>query len=233
MREIELLMQFNLTSNEASIYHTLLTNGSLNGYQIAKITGISRSNTYTCLSSLVDKGCAYVVDGESKLYSPLSVGEFCSNRIRALKNAGEELESLIISGSDNVPEYITIKGTEHIKDKISNIIEGTKKRIYISAVYEVLERFDEQLAMLSSENIKVVIITDRKTGIKGASEFIADEPPGQIRIISDSSRVLTGDFEGPTCLYSEKKNLVELIKDSIRNEMTLTELKSRQSTAGK
>ncbi len=225
MREIELLMQFNLTSNEASIYYTLLTNGSLNGYKIAKITGISRSNTYTSLASLVDKGCAYVVDGESTLYSPLSIDEFCSNRIRALKNASEELEALLPAGSISVPEYITIKGAAHIKDKISNIIENSKQRIYISGPYEVLEQFKNLLSSLAADNIKVVIITDKKAGISGASEFISEEPQGQVRIISDSSRVLTGDFDGPTCLYSEKKNLVKLIKDSIRNEMTLIELK--------
>ena len=225
MREIELLMQFNLTSNEASIYYTLLTNGSLNGYRIAKITGISRSNTYTSLASLVDKGCAYVVDGESTIYSPLSIGEFCSNRIRALKAASEELESLMPDGIITVPEYITIKGAAHIKDKISNILESTKKRIYISGPYEVLEQFKDKLSSLASANIKVVIITDQKADINGSSEFISEEMPGQLRIISDSSRVLTGDFDGPTCLYSEKKNLVKLIKDSIRNEMTLIELK--------
>ena len=233
MRETELLMQFNLTSNEASIYYALLSHGSLNGYQIAKLTGISRSNTYTSLSSLVDKGCAYVVDGESTLYSPLAIDEFCANRVRALEEAAKELEMLVPSGSENVPEYITIKGAAHIKDKISNIIDNTKKRIYISMPYDVLEQFKAQLSQLVSQGIKVVVISERPAGIEGASEYVAVELPGQVRLISDSSRVLTGDFDGPSCLYSEKKNLVELIKDSIRNEMTLIELKGRNSTAVK
>ena len=224
--EIELLTQFNLTSNEALIYYTLLTNGSLNGYQIAKITGVSRSNTYASLSSLVDKGCAYVVDGESKIYSPLDISEFCSNRIRNLETAKNKLIELVPSGTANEPEYITIKGAEHIKDKISNIIEGTKQRIYLSMPKKVLDLYEPMIVSLASDKIKVVIITDCAADIEKASVYISAEPLYQVRIIADSSKVLTGDFEGPTCLYSEKKNLVELIKDSIRNEMTLIQLKN-------
>ena len=59
---VERLTQFGLTRHEAAIYLTLLAEGDLNGYEVAKITGISRSNTYTSLASLVEKGGAYVIE---------------------------------------------------------------------------------------------------------------------------------------------------------------------------
>jgi len=229
MREIDLLTQFNLTSNEASIYYALLTNGSLNGYQIAKITGISRSNTYNSLAALVEKGCAYKIDGESTLYSPLSIEEFCSNRIRSLESAKNELAELIPQGTESEQEYVTVTGAEHIRNKISNMIADTDKRIYMSLPHDVLDVFRDDILKIAAKNIKVVLITDRYEVIAGITVFISDEPIVQVRIISDSAKVLTGDFDGPSCLYSEKKNLVELIKDSIKNEMTLIELKKNKT----
>ena len=42
----ERLMEFGLTRQEASIYQCLLTEGKVTGYEVAKQTGISRSNAY-------------------------------------------------------------------------------------------------------------------------------------------------------------------------------------------
>ena len=227
MRETDLLCQFNLTSNEAAIYYALLKGGSLNGYQIAIATGISRSNTYNSLASLVEKGCAYKVKGDSTLYSPLSVEEFCTNRLRSLENAKKELVSLIPETAADESEYITIKGAEHIRDKISNMITDTKKRIYLSIPFKVLDFVRTDILSLAAKGIKAVLITDEDTDLKGVTLYVTDEPVKQVRIISDSSKVLTGDFDGPTCLYSEKANLVELIKDSVKNEMTLIEIRKQ------
>lgn len=229
MRELELLSQFNLTINEASIYYTLLTKGNLNGYQIAKLTGISRSNTYISLASLVEKGCAYKIDGESTLYSPLSIEEFCSNRIRNLENAKKELSSLIPISSTKEQEYITVTGAEHIKNKISNMIANTEKRIYLSLPCKVFYYFERDLKKLADNNIKVVLITDEQCKIKNIKVYVSGESIKQVRIICDSARVLTGDFYGPSCLYSEKENLVKLLKDSIKNEMKLIDLKTNKS----
>ena len=41
---------------------TLLAEGRLTGYEATKLTGISRSNTYTALAGLVEKGAAYVLE---------------------------------------------------------------------------------------------------------------------------------------------------------------------------
>ena len=59
---IEGLTKFNLTKQEATLYVQLLKAGTLTGYEAAKQTGISRSNTYTALAGLVEKGAAYVLE---------------------------------------------------------------------------------------------------------------------------------------------------------------------------
>ena len=227
MEAIELLSQFNLTSNEASIYYSLLTRGRMNGYQLAKMSGISRSNTYTSLSSLVEKGCAYTIEGESTLYSPLSINEFCGNRLRTLETVKDKLMALAPQKCEDPQGYMTIAGNAHIRDKIKNMMQETSKRIYLSASKSVLDLFSTEIEALAANGIKVVIITDEAAILANVRIYLSSTPIKQVRIISDSTKVLTGDFEefgDASCLYSEKKNLVALIKDSIKNEMTLIEM---------
>ena len=49
MDNVERLMEFGLTRHEASLYILLTLEGSLNGYEAAKQSGISRSNAYNAL----------------------------------------------------------------------------------------------------------------------------------------------------------------------------------------
>ncbi|MBQ1972700.1 MAG: helix-turn-helix domain-containing protein [Treponema sp.] len=62
---IENLIAFNLTRQEAAIYVKFLNHGEMSGYEVAKETGISRSNVYSALQSLAEKGALYLIEGES------------------------------------------------------------------------------------------------------------------------------------------------------------------------
>ena len=72
----ERLMEFGLTRQEASIYQCLLTEGKVTGYEVAKQTGISRSNAYNSLASMTEKGAAYLVEAVS--YTHLTLPTICS-----------------------------------------------------------------------------------------------------------------------------------------------------------
>ena len=72
--------------------------------------------------------------------------------------------------------------------------------------------------------LKVVLITTPTCQLPGALIYYRAKAPGEIRLIADSSYVLTGELSPNkeiTCLYSRNKNLVQLIKDSLTNEIQL------------
>ena len=92
MNLIEGLTNFNLTKQEATLYVLLLKSGQMTGYEAAKQTGISRSNTYTALAGLVDKGAAYVLEeGKVTRYTPVPADEFCSNKISCLEEIKKDI----------------------------------------------------------------------------------------------------------------------------------------------
>ena len=68
MSYIDDLMQFGLTRQESAIYYALLSEGMMTGYEAAKVSGVSRSNAYTALAALVDKGAAHVAEERHIMY---------------------------------------------------------------------------------------------------------------------------------------------------------------------
>jgi sugar-specific transcriptional regulator TrmB len=224
---VERLTQFGLTRHEAVIYLTLLSDGDLNGYEVAKATGISRSNTYTSLASLVEKGGAFVIEEATIRYTPVSIDEFCENKIRKLQESKADLIRTIPSKRTAVEGYITIKGETNILNKLRNMILEANERVYISVPNPILDLIVADIEQAIFRGIKMVIITNGTFSLAGSTIYIADQPLQQIRLIADSTNVLTGDInngEHSTCLYSQKQNLVDLFKDSMKNEIKLIEI---------
>ncbi|MCI8899721.1 MAG: TrmB family transcriptional regulator [Lachnospiraceae bacterium] len=225
----EKLVQFGLTRQEANIYLCLLQNKDLSGYEVSKITGISRSNVYSALASLVEKGAAYLLEGETNKYTAVLVEEFCENRIRRLADLERELAAQIPQIGNSSEGYITISSHRHIMDKIYNMLEHVEHRVYLSMPAVYLEQFRDHLERLAADGKKVVILAGDLPAaeIKGSILYRTDKRDGQLRLIVDSSYVLTGEMTGSvtdSCLYCGQKNFVDVFKDSLRNEIKLTQL---------
>ena len=122
---------------------------------------------------------------------------------------------------------MTIRGEKHILDKVRNMISEAKERVYLSASNEILQCLAEDIKQAINRSIKIVIITNIPVSIGGATVYIDEKSDRRLGIIADSSNVLTGDLEDgeySTCLYSGKKNLIDLFKESMRNEIKLIEI---------
>lgn len=231
MNLIEGLTNFNLTKQEATLYVLLLKAGQLTGYEAAKQTGISRSNTYTALAGLVEKGAAYVLEeGKVTRYTPVAPEEFCSNKISRLEEIKQDiLQQLPVLASD-AEGYITIKGEQEIINKLRNTVRQAKERIYVSGNLRLLELLRTELEDALRRGLKVVIIGDKAYQLAGAICYGTTKQSEQIRLIADSRTVLTGDLEdaeGSSCLYSCKRNLVDLFKEALKNEIALIKLTER------
>ena len=213
---IEQLTLFGLSRQEAAIYLCLLQSEELTGYEVAKLTGISRSNVYNGLASLVEHGAAYVIEGSASKYLAVSLEEYCDNRLRYLTG----VRNALIAGGPkkSLPRegYITIEGYDHICDRLRHMLQDAQMRIYFSACGE----FPED--------------TELKSGI---IEYLVPEHfrepeeeeqrSDQIRLIIDSEYILTGTVTGKSgdaCLYSGQKNFVRVFKDAMRNEIALIKI---------
>ena len=261
---IDSLCSFGLTRIEASIYITLLSHGSMTGYEIAKETGISRSNVYNSLATLVEKGAAYTMQEEASKFVPVKVETFLHNTLKELEKKADFIIQHAPKPLEQETGYITIKGSRHIKDKITEMLTSTELRLYIMAESQLILKYKSQLEVLTNNEKKVVILTDKDilekdgspklAGIKvknnksngkddGKSDskgdgknankksqksesviYITELQKGQLRLISDSKYVLTGEvtgLESDNCLYSGQPHLISIMKEALKNKITL------------
>ncbi|HEX3045638.1 MAG TPA: TrmB family transcriptional regulator [Bacillota bacterium] len=227
MELVESLMKVGLTRQESIFYLTLCKEGELTGYEAAKSAGISRSNAYQALSGLVDKGGAYRIEGDPVKFIAVPIREFTGNIRRRMGEVLEYLEKNVPHREEPSEPFITIAGTTHIINKMKQIIEQATERIYFSGAEAELDFVMSDFQSAVARGLKVVVITTPPFQKEGMTVFHHRKSPGQIRLIADSTHVLTGEISESgesTCLYSKNKNLIALIKDSLTNEIQLIQL---------
>ena len=222
---LEELTCFGLSRQEASIYVELIKHGKMTGYELSKETGISRSNVYAACAELVSKGACYLEEVESTKYIPVDLEIFLKNRINRLKEKADFIVAHKPAEVVNADGYITIRGSENIMDTVKQMIGCTSARIYLLASSKIIENFESELISLAKRNIKIVILSDG-FNMANAKIYKTEVEPDQIRFISDSTFVLTGQLSGSVedkCLYSGQENLVSVMKEYLKNKIFLLE----------
>ena len=111
------------------------------------------------------------------------------------------------------------------------MVRDADKRIYISACYHTIEQLKVELQNVVKRGIKLVILSDQRpqeAELIGEITYYQCENRGNnIRLIIDSAFALTGEITGSredTCLYTGQKNFINVFKDTLRNEIRLTQL---------
>lgn len=228
MEIIDCLSKIGFTGHEAELYLALCREGQVTGYEAAKLSGISRSNAYLALSGLVEKGGACRIEGDPVKYIAIPARELIHNKRDEFEAIFHYIEAHIPIKEERANPFITISGLTNIIHKMKNIIMEAAERIYFSGSLIELDYVLPELTAAMDRGLKVVLITSPDFKSPGFTLYPAHKQPGQIRLIADSSTVLTGEINrsDSSCLFSHNKNLVQLIKDSLTNEIKLIELNS-------
>ncbi len=228
---LDCLVKTGFTRQEALLYITLCKEGAVTGYEASKLTGISRSNAYLALAGLADKGGAFRIDGDICRYSAVPVSELISYLRKRQEEVFDFIEKNSPVSEESSEPYYTINGKENIISKMGHIIDQAKERIYISTSAAELEYVRKELTAACDRKLKVVIITSKDFAMQGATIYLNEKQPGQIRLIADTAHVLTGEIKTvgeSTALYSRNRNLIDLIRDSLKNEITLIDIKHKE-----
>ncbi len=225
---LECLMKAGFTRHEAMLYVTLGKEGALTGYEASKLSGIPRSNAYLALAGLVDKGGAFRIDGDTSRYAAVPAAELTFNLRRCHEETLDFIEKNAPAREDANEPYFTIIGHDNVINKMSYIITNAKERVYISTSPDELSCVERELSEACRRGLKVVVITSEGFYTEGATIYRNEKQPGQIRLISDTAHALTGELRSSgesTALYSKNRNLIDLIRDSLKNEITVIGLK--------
>jgi sugar-specific transcriptional regulator TrmB len=223
------LAKVGFTRHESELYLILCKEGEMSGYEAAKLSGISRSNAYLALAGLAEKGGAHRIEGETMRYAAVPIAELAANLRREFEETLAYLVQNIPDRSEPSNSFLTVAGEKQVVAKIRQIINQARERIYLALSRAELEFFAPELASAAGRGLKVALITETRPGVEGAIWYRRErQQAGQIRLIADSAVVLTGELrlsQIANCIYSRNLILVQLIKDSLTNEIQLIETK--------
>ncbi|MBT4288421.1 MAG: TrmB family transcriptional regulator [Deltaproteobacteria bacterium] len=220
---IEVLKNFGFTGQEALLYITLLKHGEITGYEAAKINGISRSNAYSALSKLVEKGAIIKSNDNIKKYMAISKQDLVQTLKRSSQESLDFLYQNLPEKKSSLTPYFTVTGKKNILNKLHNIIDLAQKRIYISIHSQELKSIRDNIQTCIQRGIKTAIISDVDPEIPGVIYYSKVNDPGFIKIIADTARIFTCDLsqDVKNGLYSEEQHLVKIMRESILNEIEL------------
>ncbi len=221
------LLEIGFTLNEAKVYLTLLQNRYLNGYEISKLSNVSRSLVYDVIDRLVAKGFILKSEGQINYYCALPydkvIEKIRNDNINKLNVAREKLKNY--SRIENESEYIfNIKGIDEFFSKANDLILNAEKEISISIWKEDFPKIEESLSIASKKGIKIYIFSFSDITFPSGEIFsyqLKDPtslfPYRRISIVVDGKEVIIGENAGDKsiCVLSKNHALVSMTTDEI------------------
>lgn len=237
---VTLLKKLGFTEHESKLYLALYQQNALTGYEAAKFAGIPRSNAYTSLSTLVEKGGAVRIEGEPLRFQSIPFNELSDNITRQSQCIISSIESLLPDSPITNEPFITLNGDKNIMNKIIYLINQAKRTIYIDGWAEEILVLKPHLIKISQNGLKVVVISVGFIDMEGIwsyehkrdNEWLKNGAR-PIRIITDTHHVLIGEIgndDASRGLYSTNKNLINLVKESFIHDILLVEITNRFET---
>lgn len=225
--DYKFLLEIGFTLNEAKVYLTLLQNRYLNGYEISKLSNVSRSLVYDVIDRLVAKGFILKSEGQVNYYCALPydkvIEKIKNDNINKLNVAKEKLKNY--SRIEKESEYIfNIKGIDEFFSKANDLILNAKKEISISIWKEDFPKIEESLLIASKKGIKIYIFSFSNINFPSGEIFsyqLKDPaslfPYRRISIIVDGKEVIIGENAGDKsiCVLSKNHALVSMTTDEI------------------
>lgn len=221
------LHKLGFTPIEATIFITLCKHGALSGYEVAKLTGVSRSNVYAALYSLQEKGKCQMSNGETAKYIAISKEDLLLSTKREMKQTLSEIEQFFPVCVETNEPYVTIRGYDNVLNKIKNSISQCESHLYLLCSSTCIDLLKDELLSIS-HNHRITIICETQLALDDhITVYNRQKDPEGFHMIIDTKSVITGDLvhEPAQCLFSKNDSLVRLMRESFVTELDMIALK--------
>lgn len=234
---IEQLQRTGLSGYEAKAYTVLLAAGvPLNGYEVAKRSGVPRSTVYEVLRKLLSRGLAFEVRAEEgTAYLPLQAETLVSRLRREFEESASFLEEALRSVS--TPPQATVM--HHLRDRGSvlerarEIIRTAREDLWLSMWPEEAEELGSELPEAERKGVEVFLLVFDQNPHQYAvrtyphrffsPDTVLERVGCRLLVaVSDRRRVLIGGAAGGDVwgVYSEDPALILVCVEYIRHDIS-------------
>ena len=231
---ISQLQNLNFTQYESRAYLSLLQQGNISGYELAKNSGIPASKIYQVLNKLMEKEVIIALDSEPVKYTPLPPNEVLSrlkgDYLNTVNNLDSKLDE-IYNKQHLSNNYIwNISGRETILRRVCDFINQSIKQIYLSVWDEEVEEIQSALMEADRRNTKLSIVHYGEnllgigTEFKHGREHQIRQQRGERRLAMeiDEEKVILCHFHengDSNAIWTTNKGLILLAKDYIIHDI--------------
>jgi len=248
-RALELLRLAGMTGYEAKVYLALLAAGEpLNGYEVAKASGVPRSTVYETLAKVVDRGAAFEVAGKSSGTSYMALpAETLIGRLRrelsdTIEGLAEELPQIGTEPEAFVGQHLF--GRDDVIQRAEDIIDGSKSELFLSLWPEEFEVLRRSLLAAEARSIDISLVSfgeiDEPIGHSYTHRFsdpevVLESVGCQIfTVVADRSVALTGGISGSDvwAMWSNDPAVALLAAEYVRHDIAIQVIGARLEAAG-
>lgn len=233
---IEKLKELGFNSYEAKVYLALLKKYPATGYEVSQLSDVPQSRAYDALKSLEVEGIVHSTAEKPQRYTPVSPKELTQRFKRRINSTIDYLEKKLpaVNESYNEPIY-NISGYDKNIEKIKEVINNTKKSLYIvvwSADFKALET-ELTSAYDRGVEIKIVGFDNFQPTMVGlvyrheAAKEIEMQVGGRlIYLVSDYIETVFGRIES-NVVWSKNLDIAYFLKEFISHDMYLLDVSQR------
>jgi HTH-type transcriptional regulator, sugar sensing transcriptional regulator len=246
---IALLLQLGFSEYEARAYLALLQRNPLNGYELAKVSGLPRANIYAVLQKLEERGAVVRLETpEGSRYAPVAPSELTQRIASRFQNVlGAAQQALEDLATPTDPEYVwNIRGYTPLLDHAHALLDATQKWLLVAIGHQEASALAQPLAQAEARGVEIITLcldecpiecgNCRGTVCRFCAAFADDQR--WLVLVSDDAEMLAGGI-GPQddvlAVRTRQRLQVDLASWYIRHSMALaavlSELRSRQDQA--
>lgn len=232
-----LLQDLGFSEYEARAYAGLVSAGTSNGYEIAKISGMPRANVYAVLEKLVQRGAARRIRQRAGVrYAAVPPAELMQRlekeHARTLLAAGEALQTLV--HGPETPPVFNLKDADELRDQAQALIDGTHKDLLVAIRPPEAAKLAPRLQEARSRGVAITTLcmeacTEPCGGCFGELHRYCIHAGRQSRwllLVADEARMLAAELGGPevSAIVTEQALVVSLTAAYIRQSIALATL---------
>ncbi|MDL4771598.1 TrmB family transcriptional regulator [Actinomadura xylanilytica] len=163
------LQRLGMSGYEAKAYVALVAAGRpVNGYEVAKRSGVPRSTVYETLGKLVARGAAYEVRGSSDAtdYLPLPPAALLDRMRREFDGSVEALQAALpaVVAAPEAHLIHNLKDAEAMLARAGDVIAGARRDLFLSIWPEETRRLGPRVREAADRGVEVSVITFGKEG---------------------------------------------------------------------
>lgn len=197
---IDKLCKLYFSKLEAQIYVTLIRNGEMSGYQIAKKINISRSSVYAALEPMYEKGIVLSRMDGAQVYSPQSPQTLFERLRKEYNDTSKEVEEELMKyyKQDLEEKFINLKGFETVISNTKEVIKGAEKEICVNTDIDI-QTFKEEINIATQKGVRVILFSFTHQNCEGLNieSYLNEQDdciePTRIMMVADCKLTLVAD----------------------------------------